>query len=339
MVGLPMELAPSPPQPALEPERKYLWGVCYRMTGSAADADDLVQETFVRALERPPEDPSRPFRPWLVRVAMNLARDQLRRRRRRGYHGVWLPTPIEGAEPLAAEAELVSGEQSPETRYGLMESASFAFLVAVEALSPSQRAVLILRDVFDYSSRETAEMLELSEEAVRITLHRARKVMSTYDRDKRPFGEETIRAVESTLQEILSCVVLRQAERGRALLTDDTVSLTDGGGVMPAGRAPVHGPEKILRMYMKLATRSSPNASFEIRRINGMPALVSEDPRPNRPNAPRIVLFIDLSRSGKIRGMYAVVAPAKLTHVRWPLLGAAAAAAAPVVAAGRGRRG
>jgi RNA polymerase sigma-70 factor (ECF subfamily) len=292
------------------------------MTGSAADADDLVQETFVRALERPPEDRTQPWRPWLTRVAMNLARDQLRRRRRRAYHGVWLPTPIEGTEGLAAEAELVSGDQSPEARYGLMESASFAFLVAVEALTPSQRAVLILRDVFDYSSRETAEMLDLSEEAVRVTLHRARKVMSTYDRDKRPFGEDTIRAVESTLQEILQCIALQQAQRGRALLTDDTVSVSDGGGVMHAGRAPVHGPEKILKMYMKLSTRASPDASFEIRRINGLPALVAEDPRPNRPNAPRVVLFIDLSSSGKIRRMYSVVAPAKLAHIEWPRLGA-----------------
>jgi RNA polymerase sigma-70 factor (ECF subfamily) len=322
MVEVPMELAPSHASSrSLEPERKYLWGVCYRMTGSAADADDLVQETFVRALERPPQDCSQPWRPWLTRVAMNLARDQLRRRRRRAYHGMWLPTPIEGSEGLAAEEELASSDQSPEARYGLMESASFAFLVAVEALTPSQRAVLLLRDVFEYSSRETSEMLELSEEAVRVTLHRARKVMSTYDRDKRPFGEDTIRAVESTLQEIIACISLRQAERGRALLTEGTVSITDGGGVMPAGRAPVHGPEKILRMYMKLATRASPDVSIEIRRINGLPALVAEDPRPNRPNAPRVIIFIDLSRAGKIRGMYSVVAPAKLTRVRWPRLG------------------
>jgi RNA polymerase sigma factor (sigma-70 family) len=328
-VEVPMELAPSPSPDAvaaLEPERKHLWGLCYRMTGSAADADDLVQETFVRAIEHPPRDREQPLRPWLVRVAMNLARDQLRRRRRRAYHGLWLPTPIEGTEALAADAQLISGEQSPEARYGLMESASFAFLVAVEALTPSQRAVLILRDVFEYSSREAAAMLELSEEAVRVTLHRARKVMSTYDRDRRPFSEETIRAVESTLQEILTCIAFRAAEKGRALLTDDTVSLSDGGGVTPAGRGPVHGPEKILKMYMKLATRASPDASFEIRRINGVPALVCEDPAPKRPNARRVVVFIDLARNGKLKGMYTVVAPAKLAYVRRPRLGTPRAA-------------
>jgi RNA polymerase sigma-70 factor (ECF subfamily) len=317
------KLASTSSSAALEPERKYLWGVCYRMTGSAADADDLVQETFVRALERPPEDTSQPWRPWLVRVAMNLSRDQLRRRRRRSYPGMWLPTPIDGTEALADDAGDVSAnEESPEARYGLMESASFAFLVAVEALSPSQRAVLILRDVFDYSSREAADMLGKSEEGIRTTLHRARKVMASYDRDKRPFGPDTIAAVESTLQEILTCIATGAAERGRALMTDRTCSLTDGGG-LPAARGPVYGAEKVLKIYMKLATRSSPNVSFEIRRVNGLPALVAEDPAPNRPNAPRVVLLIDLARDGKIRSLFSVVAPGKLGSMHWPRLGPA----------------
>ena len=77
----------------LESHRALLWKVCYRMTGSAADADDLVQETFARALERPPADQGRELRPWLLRVAINLSRDQLRARKRRGYAGSWLPSP------------------------------------------------------------------------------------------------------------------------------------------------------------------------------------------------------------------------------------------------------
>lgn len=327
MVGASMTPSPSPPSAtpfaALEPERKYLWGLCYRMTGSAADADDLVQETFVRALERPPADTDQPWRPWLVRVAMNLSRDQLRKRRRRSYPGVWLPTPIDGTEALAeAASDASTAEDSPEARYGLMESASFAFLVAVEALSPVQRAVLILRDVFDYSSRETADMLGKSEEGIRTTLHRARKVMASYDRDKRPFGPDTIAAVETTLQEILSCIATGAAEKGRALLSDATCSLTDGGG-LPAGRRPVYGAEKILKMYMKLGTRSSSGLTVQIRRVNGLPALVAEDPAPKKPNAPRVVLFVDLSRDGKIRSIFSVLAPRKLGAIHWPRLGPA----------------
>src|ERR1700720_2824076 len=78
----------------LETDRRLLWGLCYRMTGNAADADDLVQETFVRAIEKPPRRTSEALRPWLVRVAINLSRDLLRQRKRRGYVGAWLPSPI-----------------------------------------------------------------------------------------------------------------------------------------------------------------------------------------------------------------------------------------------------
>src|SRR6266536_6314616 len=78
-----------------EEHRRFLWSLCYRMTGSAADADDVVQDTFVRAMERPPRRIDEPLRPWLVKVALNLSRDLPRRRKRRDYTGPWLPSPIE----------------------------------------------------------------------------------------------------------------------------------------------------------------------------------------------------------------------------------------------------
>src|SRR6516165_8518747 len=84
----------SVPAKVYDDNKRFLWGVCYRMTGNAADAEDLVQETFVRAMEKPPRDTNEPWRPWLLRVAINLSRNQLRRRRQRGYEGQWLPSPI-----------------------------------------------------------------------------------------------------------------------------------------------------------------------------------------------------------------------------------------------------
>jgi RNA polymerase sigma-70 factor (ECF subfamily) len=159
----------------LETDRRLLWGLCYRMTGNAADADDLVQETFVRALERPPRRTDEPMRPWLVRVAMNLSRDLLRRRRRRDYAGPWLPSPVEtDEESLPSYEPAAPSEDSPAARYDLLESLSFAFLLALEALTPQQRAVLLLRDVFDYSTAETAAALDLTEANVKVTLLRAR---------------------------------------------------------------------------------------------------------------------------------------------------------------------
>src|SRR5262249_26675181 len=109
------------------------------MTACAADADDLVQDTFARALARPPADPGAPWRPWLVPVALNLGRDLLRHRRRRRYVGPWLPSPIETGdqespasyEPAVTDAH---GEVlTTEGRYDLLESVSFAFLLALEA--------------------------------------------------------------------------------------------------------------------------------------------------------------------------------------------------------------
>src|SRR5262249_23603780 len=138
------------------------------------------QETLRRALEAPPADLERAPRPWLVRVAVNLCRDALRERKRRGYNGTWLPSAIE------TPSELTPGiAASAEARYGQLESVTFAFLLALEALSSSQRAVLLLRDVFDYSVRETADALSMTQTSVKTTLHRARRVMADYDKNPR----------------------------------------------------------------------------------------------------------------------------------------------------------
>ena len=110
----------------LETDRRLLWGLCYRMTGNAADADDLVQETFVRAIEKPPLRTDQPMRPWLIRVAINLSRDLLRRRRRNGYVGPWLPSPVPTDEESPASYEPPAPDtDSPCSRYDLKESISF----------------------------------------------------------------------------------------------------------------------------------------------------------------------------------------------------------------------
>jgi RNA polymerase sigma-70 factor (ECF subfamily) len=323
MVGRAM--LPSPertPQgsAALDAERSTLWGICYRMTGSASDADDLVQEAFVRAMERPPEDTSMPWRPWLVRVVINLARDHLRRRRRRAYHGTWLPTPIDtpaaGGFPVF-DAAPSDDNENPEARYGALESASFAFLVAVEALTPSQRAVLVLRDAFDYSSRETADALGVSEENVRITLHRARKAMATYDAGRVSPSADRNAAIESMLRQLVVCLASRDLAGAASLLASDARSLGDGGGVYHAAPAPVVGAAKIAKFYTKLTSNAGPDFKFEIRNVNGTPAFVGEDPNPSPPNSPRVVLLVDLDREGKICTLYSVIAPDKLRNVNW----------------------
>jgi RNA polymerase sigma-70 factor (ECF subfamily) len=163
--------------------RRFLWGLSYRITGSAADADDVVQETFIRALQHAPAQLDDPRR-WLVRVAVNVGRDLLRRRKRRGYVGEWLPTPIETArqEALPSYEPVIDGAETSEGRYDLMESVSLAFLQALEALTPTQRAVLLLGDVFDYSALEISKALEMSEgnaRALFTTAHARRWLRTT----------------------------------------------------------------------------------------------------------------------------------------------------------------
>ncbi len=110
-----------------------LWGLCYRLTGVAADADELVQETFVRALEHAPDAGDDERRRWLVRVATNLGLDHLRERRRRSYIGAWLPSPVETSQPSDATVD---------AQYERREAVSYAFLIALEQLQPKARAVL-----------------------------------------------------------------------------------------------------------------------------------------------------------------------------------------------------
>lgn len=326
---------PSPPRPSkpkvepasragpsslalrrLESERAFLWRLCYRMMGSSADADDLVQEAFVRAIERPPADTELAWRPWLVRVTVNLCRDALRRRKRRAYPGFWLPSPVE-TDDVSSPERANPGDDSPESRYGLMESASFAFLVALEALTPSQRAVLLLRDAFDFSSEETAHALDISESNVRITLHRARRAMADYDDNRDPERRDRSAEVDAMLSRMLVCIAKRDLDEARHIFAADAVAMGDGGGVFHAARKRIVGPERIVNLYNDLAHRSSPDAEVEIRMLNGVPAVVGRDPNPKKPNAPRWIILIDLDREGRVRRFYSVIAPAKLAAIRF----------------------
>jgi RNA polymerase sigma-70 factor, ECF subfamily len=301
-----------------ETHRRFVWGLCYRLTGSAADADDLVQETFVRAMERPPARTDEPWRPWLVRVATNLGLDLLRKRRRRAYVGPWLPAPIEtGDEESPPSYEpVVDGRTTTEGRYDLLESVSFAFLVALEALTPKQRAVLLLRDVFDFSVRETADALGFSPENVKTTHHRARRAMAAYDRHRsvptRALQERTRR----TLEALVAGLVGHDAAAVEAILAADVRTLNDGAGEYHAARKPIYGRARVARFYLKItAQRFAGN--FAVRMVNGLPALVGEfhDTKPGLP--PRLVLACELDAEGRVAALYAVVASAKLRAMRF----------------------
>jgi RNA polymerase sigma-70 factor (ECF subfamily) len=317
---------------AARAHERFLWGLCYRMTGVAADADDLVQETYARALATPPERKAS-LRPWLTRVAVNLARDHLRRRRRERYVGPWLPSPLdtggastdpgsEGAQgldlPPGVEARLPGGG-STEGRYELLESVSYAFLLALEALAPKQRAVLLLRDVFDYSVREVAEALRRSEVNGKVVHHRARAAMAEYDRARciptRELQERTRLALEGFLSALLSGDVAA----AEALLSSDVRAVTDGGGQVRAARVLVVGAKRVLTFLQRLVELRGPPAAAEIQMLNGLPALVAvyaaaEDPM----LASRAVVRIELGEDGRITQVHSVLTDRKLSGLRLP---------------------
>jgi RNA polymerase sigma factor (sigma-70 family) len=290
-----------------------LWRLCYRMTGSAADAEDLVQETFARALERPPPDPQRELRPWLVQIALNLSRDHLRRRKRRGYAGPWLPAPID-TEGLVFDAH-------PEARYDQLESVSSAFLLTLEALTPAQRAVVLLCDVLGYSVREAAEALALREGNVKTTHHRARAALADYDRTRLPPTRALQEQTRAALMRLMTNLLNGDVAALEALVSDDVRALHDAGGEFFAAGVPVLGRERVIKLWLALRRPETPQLQFK--ELNGLPGILCEyldaPPRVAR----RFVFGIALDAHGRIREMTAVLASRKLSHL--PFGGAAPA--------------
>jgi len=288
------------------------------MTGNAADADDLVQETFVRAIEKPPTHTDQPMRPWLVRVALNLSRDALRKRKRAGYAGPWLPSPVQTDEESPASYEPPAPDNdSPAARYDLKESISFAFLLALEALTPSQRAVLLLRDVFDYSTEETAIALDLSEANTKVLLLRARRKMKEYDHHRIDLTVERSEATRRALEQFLLYLEARDSDGIEKLLAEDVISISDGGGEVAAARQIIRGRDRVLRLILGLASKVLNRPQFDFQFINGLPALLVSDLRTSATVANRYTIQIELDDDCKIRALYAVLSPTKLSAMKF----------------------
>jgi RNA polymerase sigma-70 factor, ECF subfamily len=297
--------------------REHLWGLCYRVTGSAADAEDLVQETFQRALEKPPADTERPWRPWLARVATRLAIDALRRRRTRRYVGAWLPSPVE-TPPGSKAGEPASPEADAETRYGLRESVSFAFLRALEALPPLPRAALVLRDALGYSGPETAEILGVSAENARVILHRARKALAGYEARRRPPSAEEDAAHQHALQRFMTALVTGDVQQIAACLAEDARATADGAGQYRSALKSVQGRERVAKFLAGVRKHGPPPTAVAPCWLNARPGVVvCTTPRHPR-DAPRSCLTFDLDAAGQVVEIHIVSAPDKLGALRFP---------------------
>src|SRR5260221_1301313 len=298
--------------PVFDEHRAFLWAVSYCLTGNPADAEDVGQETFVRALTRPPADRNRPWRPWLVRVAVNLGRDLLRRRRRRGgYEGQWLPSPIETEPPSHEPADQAADRSA---RYDLLESVTFAFLLALEALTPMQRAALILRDVFDYSAGETARALGISEANARATHLRARRALAGYEARRRPLTVERQRLEREGLQKFLACVSAGDVAGVEAMLARDARAVSDSAGEVHSNRGPVLGRGKVAALLVGVLKGLGRLRRAEVRVLSGQAAFIAErEPKPGF--GPRWVTQLELDDRGQITRVYTVLATRKLTAI------------------------
>jgi RNA polymerase sigma-70 factor (ECF subfamily) len=249
-------------------------------------------------------------RNWLLSVAANLARDRLRRRKRAAYVGPWLPDAMEAAaEPETAD---------PERRYGLRESASFAFLVALEPLTSRQRAVLLLRDVFDLSVEETATILRMGVGAVRVMHHRARAALAGYDEARIDGARERAGLVRAALERLAAAVATGDPLKVEAVLAEHAALHADGAGRFGALRQILRGARNVSRFAIVGQQRGSSVPSHRSFRenVNGFPALVVENrPPPGVDIAPRVVLTCDVDRSGRITTLYVLAAPEKLARL------------------------
>jgi RNA polymerase sigma-70 factor (ECF subfamily) len=314
---------------AFQQGERRLWAIAYRLTGVAADADEIVQDAFARALEEERTLDGDDLERWLVRVATNLSLDRLRRRKRRSYVGSWLPSPLE---------EDGTSEESAASRYERADSVSYAWLLALETLGARSRAALVLADVFEYPAAEVARILGTTEGNVRVLHHRARRALEGVGAETEVSPAARARQSEA-LTRFLACMMQQDAAGMEALLAADVRTTTDAAGRYTALREPLTGRERVARFHLETGRRRAPISTTEIRIVNGAPALVIAT-RPLRAQmAPQLVLRLELDDDGLIREIQTVLAPGKLTAIRFPeapvVFAVAAEDAAAEKAAGR----
>ncbi|HYO83653.1 MAG TPA: sigma factor-like helix-turn-helix DNA-binding protein, partial [Bryobacteraceae bacterium] len=216
--------------------------------------------------------------------------------RRSGYPGTWLPSPV-SSEPAVEEPADSSG--NPAARYDMVESLSFAFLLALEALSPTQRAVLLLRDVFDYSAREVAAALGMTEANARTTHMRARRAMAAYDKARQPITPEWRERTRAALDRFLFCVRSGDVAKLESLLAANITTMSDAGGEFFTHAGPITGRDRVAQLFLRIAQGSTPITRMDSLIVNGMPAvLVAREPRPGY--APRFVIQAELDADGRL---------------------------------------
>jgi len=273
--------------------RRLLFGIAYRMLGSVSDAEDMVQETFLR-WQQTPQTTVKSLKNYLATTITRLCIDYLRsaRVRREQYVGPWLP------EPLLTQ-------QDPAEQVELADSLSMAFLVMLERLSPIERAVFLLREVFEYDYPEIAQIVDKSPENCRQILRRSRQHLAT-ERPRFPVSAQqqaqiTAQFVDASTQGNLEGLL--------ALLAEDVTLWADGGGQVPAALKPLHGAMKVARFLLAIQRNFLSAARAELIEINGQPGIV----RRTESDIHSVTTFKIVD--GRIQAIFSIRNPEKLKQM------------------------
>jgi RNA polymerase sigma-70 factor (TIGR02957 family) len=284
---------PDPATAAFLTHRNLLFTVAYEMLGSAADAEDVLQETWLRwaGVDLGTVENQRAY---LVRITTRQALTRLRTlgRRKESYVGSWLPEPLLTAPDVAEDVELA-------------DSVSMAMLLVLETLTPTERAVFVLHDVFDVGYDEIAEAVDKSPAAVRQIAHRARAHVAA----RRPRGVTTPAETRNALEAFQRAAETGDLQRLLDILAPDVVFLGDGGGIKQAVLRPVVGADRVARMLVTGLGRIADLTSMEPAQVNGYPALIV---RLDGEIETVVAVRID---DGLISGLYAVRNPEKLSRM------------------------
>jgi RNA polymerase sigma-70 factor, ECF subfamily len=282
--------------------RPLLFSIAYRMVGSVSEAEDIVQEAYLRHHRAVSEGDTEVHAPkaWLSAVTTRLAIDHLRsaRVRRETYVGPWLP------EPIVADPSPGPSEQAE-----LADSLSIAFLAVLESLSPVERAVYLLREVFCYGYDEIAAIVDRTEDNCRQLATRARRHIEAH----RPRFAVTPEHQEELTERFMRAVETGDDDALVAMLAEDAVAYTDGGGKVRAAPRPIVGREKVARFVVVSSRRGAKLTPFTIRTatVNGRPGrmLVGEDGS--------VIGVMELDVDGDlIRAVNVVSNPDKLRHLQ-----------------------
>lgn len=289
------------PAEQFETLRPQLFALSYRALGSRAEAEDIVQDAYLRWQSVRHDEVASP-KAYLMTTVSRLALDQLKsaRRKREEYIGVWLPEPLlKGGASSWPEEE----GKSPEQQAAMAESLSTAFLFVLESLSPPERIAFLLHDVFSYEYAEIAAILESSEPACRQLVSRARKHVKER-RPRFPVDPERHRAA---LDQFFAAVTRQDMTGLLAMLREDAVLYSDGGGKASAAINPVLGADRVARFFIGISKQAPPGLTTEVTEVNGVPTFWLYE------NGVLTTLFtLDLDEYGRIAWVLAQRNPDKL---------------------------